>query len=379
MRAPTATLSRIAAIFIKELIQMKRDRLTFALMLGFPLILLTLFGYAINTDPKHLPTAVIAEDQSPLVRTILSGFETSGYYDLVMTADDPRATGSLFARGDVAFVIVIPAGFTERLVRGDRPQLLIEADASDPAAASNAIQRAQTIVTQALRHGLTGPLAHLAPGPGAVEVVIHPRYNPEGITQYNIVPGLLGVIMTMTLVMITGISMTREAERGTMENLMAMPSKPFEVMIGKITPYVGMGVVQTVVVLVAAKYLFAVPFLGSAWPLVIGVGVFIIANLAVGFTFSTIATSQLQAMQMTMFFFLPSILLSGFMFPFRGMPAWAQTVGEIFPLTHFLRVVRGVMIKGGDLADVQDPIYAMLVFTVAAVTLAMLRYRRTLD
>lgn len=379
MRAPTATLSRIAAIFIKELIQMKRDRLTFALMLGFPLILLTLFGYAINTDPKNLPTAVIAEDQSPLVRTILSGFETSGYYDLVMTADDPRATGSLFARGDVAFVIIIPAGFTERLVRGDRPQLLIEADASDPAAASNAIQRAQTIVTQALRHDLTGPLAHLAPGPGAVEVVIHPRYNPEGITQYNIVPGLLGVIMTMTLVMITGISMTREAERGTMENLMAMPSKPFEVMIGKITPYVGMGVVQTVVVLVAAKYLFAVPFLGSAWPLVIGVGVFIIANLAVGFTFSTIATSQLQAMQMTMFFFLPSILLSGFMFPFRGMPAWAQTVGEIFPLTHFLRVVRGVMIKGGDLADVQDPIYAMLVFTLAAVTLAMLRYRRTLD
>lgn len=373
------SFSRISAIFMKELIQMKRDRLTFALMLGFPLILLTLFGYAINTDPRNLPTAVIAEESTPLVRTLLSGFQNSGYYDLVQQADDPRDTAALLARGDVAFVLIIPSGFTERLIRGDQPQLLIEADASDPSAASNAIMRAQSIVSQALRHDLKGPLAHLAPRSGPVEVVIHPRYNPEAITQYNIVPGLLGVIMTMTLIMITGISMTREAERGTMENLMAMPAKPHEVMAGKITPYVGMGVVQTGVVLLAAKYLFDVPFLGPAGPFLFGVTVFIIANLAVGFTFSTIAKSQMQAMQMTMFFFLPSMLLSGFMFPFRGMPVWAQTLGEVFPLTHFLRVVRGVMLKGGGFAEVQSPIYAMLIFTAVAVAVAMLRYRRTLD
>ena len=374
-----AAFSRIRAIIMKELIQMKRDRLTFALMLGFPLILLTLFGFAINTDPKNLPTAVIAEEQSPLVRTILSGFRTSGYFDLVLSTDDPRDTDDLFARGDVAFVVTIPAGFTERLVRGDRPQLLIEADASDPVAASNAIGRAETIVTRALRHDLKGPLAHLAPAQSPVEVVIHPRYNPEGITQYNIVPGLLGVIMTMTLVMITGISMTREAETGTMENLMAMPAKPIEVMAGKITPYVGMGIFQTGVVLLAARYLFDVPFIGPAGPFMVGVSVFIIANLAVGFTFSTLAKSQMQAMQMTMFFFLPSMLLSGFMFPFRGMPEWAQAIGEVLPLTHFLRVVRGVMLKGGGFAEVQSPILAMLAFTLVAVTIAMLRYRRTLD
>ena len=230
-----------------------------------------------------------------------------------------------------------------------------------------------------MRHDLTGPLAHVAPRSGPFELVIHSRYNPEGITQYNIVPGLLGVILTMTLVMITGMAMTREAERGTLENLLAMPVQPFEVMVGKIAPYVGVGAVQTGVVLLTAKYLFAVPFVGALWLLLLGVTIFVIANLAVGFTFSTIAKSQMQAMQLTFFFFLPSLLLSGFMFPFRGMPVWAQTIGEVFPLTHFLRVVRGVMLKGVHFSDIQPELVAMLIFVIAAVAIALSRYKRTLD
>ena len=379
MTINSATFDRIAAVFLKELVQMRRDRVTFGMMLVIPVLQLTLFGYAINMDPKDLPTAVHAEEQTPIVRTILTALETSGYYEIVMESADPRESERLLARGEVAFVVSIPAGFTERLVRGERPQLLIEADASDPAAASNAIARAEAIVTRALRHDLKGPLAALAPGASPVELVVQARYNPEGITQYNIVPGLLGVILTMTLVMVTGMAMTREAERGTLENLLAMPARPIEVMIGKIGPYVAVGAVQTTVVLLAAKFLFGTPFVGSLWLLMLGVAIFVLANLAVGFTFSTIAASQMQAMQLTFFFFLPSILLSGFMFPFRGMPGWAQTIGEALPLTHFLRIVRGVMLKGAQFSDLTTELGALCAFTSVAIFIAMLRYRRTLD
>jgi len=374
-----ASFARFWAIFLKEVIQMRRDRLTFGMLFALPVIQVILFGYAINMDPKNLPTAVHIEEQTPIIRTLLNALETSGYYDLVVETADPRESSRLLARGDVAFVISFPAGFTERLVRGERPQILIEADASDPSAASNAIARADAIFNQALRHELKGPLAHLASKPGPIEVVIHPRYNPEAITQYNIVPGLLGVILTMTLVMITGMAMTREAEVGTLENLLALPARPMEVMLGKIMPYVAIGGLQTALVLLAAKFLFHVPFAGSMGLLLIGVTIFVLANLAVGFTFSTIATSQMQAMQLTFFFFLPSLLLSGFMFPFRGMPGWAQTIGEMLPLTHFLRVIRGIMLKGAGFADVRQEMLAMAAFTLVVAIIAMLRYRRTLD
>lgn len=373
------TFARIAAVFMKELIQMRRDRLTFGMMFAIPIMQLVLFGFAINTDPKALPTAVHVEDQSPIVRTLLQALETSEYYELVMRSDDPRDSARLLARGEVAFVVSIPAGFTERFVRGERPQILIEADASDPSASSNAIARAEAIFSRALRHDLTGTLATLASGAAPYELVIHPRYNPEGITQYNIVPGLLGVILTMTLVMITSMAMTRETERGTIENLLAMPAQPIEVMLGKITPYIAVGGVQTFVVLVTARFLFDVPFAGALWLLLLGVTVFVLANLALGFTFSTIAESQMQAMQLTFFFFLPSLLLSGFMFPFRGMPGWAQAIGEVLPLTHFLRIVRGVMLKGAEFVDLQGEILALGAFTAVAVLAAMLRYKRTLD
>ena len=372
-------LRRIGAILIKEFIQMRRDRLTLAIMIVMPILQLVLFGFAINSDPRHLPTLLYLEDQSTEVRSLTAGLENSSYFDIkgqVQSADE--ATKALQS-GDVAFVITVPAGFTRDLLRGDHPQLLIEADASDPSAASNAIGMIEQIAASALRQDLKGEWAPLAQGPAPVDIVIHRMYNPEGISQYNIVPGLLGVILTMTMVMITSIAMTRETERGNMENLLAMPARPWEVMAGKIVPYVGVGVLQTAIVLFAARYVFGVPFIGSLWILAVGVGLFIIANLAVGFTFSTIARSQMQAMQMTFFFFLPSILLSGFMFPFRGMPGWAQGIGEVFPLTHFLRIVRGVMLKGADWAAIWPSIWPMLIFIVVATTVAMLRYRSTLD
>jgi ABC-2 type transport system permease protein len=373
------SLGRIWAVFMKETVQIRRDRLTFAVMFGIPIMQLILFGYAINMNPKHLPAALLVEEQTPIVRTMIQSLKTSDYYDFVIQTDDPRETGDLLARGEVAFVVSIPAGFTRKLVRGERPQLLIEADATDPAAASGAVAFAQTILTDALRHDLKGPIASLAGGPPPFDLVVHQMYNPEAKTSYNIVPGLLGVILTMTLVMITAIAMTRESEQGTIENLLAMPVKPSRSCWARSLPYVAVGAGQTLLILLAARMLFDVPFIGNPWILFLGVSVFVLANLALGFTFSTIARTQMQAMQLTFFFFLPSILLSGFMFPFRGMPEWAQIIGEGLPLTHFLRIVRGVMLKDTSLAQLQNPIIALCVFTAVAVSIAMLRYRRTLD
>ncbi|MBR9836241.1 MAG: ABC transporter permease [Alphaproteobacteria bacterium] len=373
------SLGRIGAVFMKELVQMRRDRLTFGMMFVLPIVQLILFGFAINTDPKHLPSALLVEEQTPIVRTMTQALETSDYFDFILQTDDPNESADLLARGEVSYVVSFPSGFTKALINGQRPQVLIEADASDPSASSGGIRQAQAILTNALRHDLKGPIASLAGQPAPFELVVHPKYNPEGKTSYNIVPGLLGVILTMTLVMITSMAMTRETERGTMENLLAMPARPAEVMLGKILPYVAVGAAQTAVILVAADILFGVPFAGALWILMVGVTIFVIANLALGFTFSTVAKSQMQAMQLTFFFFLPSMLLSGFMFPFRGMPVWAQMIGEAFPLTHFLRVVRGVMLKDATLSQLQSPLLAMCLFTAIVMIIAMARYRRTLD
>jgi ABC-2 type transport system permease protein len=370
---------RIFAILLKEFIQMRRDRMTFGMMIMIPVIQLVLFGFAINSDPRHLPTILYLEDDSTIVRSLTAGLQNSTYFDIKSRVTDPDVATQKLQSGEAAFVVTVPAGFTRALLRGDHPQLLIEADASDPSAASNAVGQIQQITQSALKQDLKGEWAPLAQGPPPVDIVVHRMYNPEGISQYNIVPGLLGVILTMTMIMITSIAMTRETERGNMENLLAMPARPWEVMVGKIVPYVGVGLIQTAIVLVAAVYLFGVPFIGDPWLLALGVALFIIANLAVGFTFSTIARTQMQAMQMTFFFFLPSMMLSGFMFPFRGMPDWAQGLGQIFPLTHFLRIVRGVMLKGADWAAMWPNIWPILIFIVVATTVAMMRYRSTLD
>ena len=369
---------RFWAVLRKEFIQMRRDRLTFAMMIGVPILQLVIFGYAINANPKTLPTAVVAGENTTFTRSMLAAMTNTGYFDIV-GAVSPADADALVARGEVLFVVTIPAGFSRQLVRGERPRLLVEADATDPAATSNALSALNMVMQTALARDLTGPLAGLNAGAPPFELRIHRRYNEEGITQYNIVPGLIGVVLTMTMVIMTSLAMTRERERGTMENLLAMPVRPSEVMFGKIIPYVFVGYVQVVIIVLIARYLFAVPIVGSLWLLSGVLVVFIAANLAMGFTFSTVAENQLQAMQMSIFFFLPSILLSGFMFPFRGMPQWAQWIGEVLPLTHFLRIVRGIMLKGSGARDIWPEVWPLLAFLLVVMSVAMLRYRRTLD
>jgi ABC-2 type transport system permease protein len=348
-------------------------------MIGVPVMQLVLFGYAINMDPKGLPAAVVAADASPYTRSLVRALENSGYFRIVAQPATVAESDALLARGEVQFVLHVPADFSRRLLRGERPAVLVEADATDPAATSNALAALGEVSRRALDRDLAGPLARLRGGEGAFEVRVHRRYNPEGVTQYNIVPGLMGVVLTMTMVMMTAIAMTRERERGTMENLLATPVRPLEVMLGKIVPYILIGYVQVVVILLAAAFLFRVPMVGSLLLLSGVLVLFIATNLAIGFTFSTLAKSQMQAMQMTMFFFLPSMLLSGFMFPFRGMPGWAQVLGEALPLTHFLRIVRSILLKGGGPAEIGAEIWPLALILALVTAAALARYQRTLD
>ena len=373
------SVPRLWAIVVKEFIQMRRDRVTFGMMIGVPLIQLVLFGYAINADPKRLPTAVLMADYGPQGRTVLHAIRNSGYFEFTRELTSEQEGRDVLARGDVQFVVNIPQGFTRELLRGERPAILIEADATDPAATSNAIGSLRTVLTKALEHDLKGPLAFLAGREDPIELRVHAQYNPEAITQYNIVPGLMGVVITMTMVMITGLAITRERERGTMENLLSMPTRPFEVMVGKIIPYILVGYVQLGLILLAARVLFDVPMHGNLGLLLLVAFLFITANLAMGITFSTLAENQLQAVQLSFFFFLPSLLLSGFMFPFRGMPQWAQAVGELLPLTHFLRVVRGILLKGNGLYEIAFQLWQIALFTVVALAVGIKRYRQTLD
>jgi ABC-2 type transport system permease protein len=371
--------SRFWAIVVKEFIQMRRDRITFGMMIGIPLIQLILFGFAINADPKHLPTAVLLADYGPQGRTLLQAIKNSDYFEFVRQVASEQEADEILARGDVQFVVNIPQNFSREVLRGDKPAILVEADATDPAATSNAIGSLRVLITTALQQDLKGSLAYLARGTDPIDLRIHARYNPEAITQYNIVPGLMGVVLTMTMVMITGLAITRERERGTMENLLSMPTRPFEVMIGKVLPYILVGYIQVVLILLAAHLLFHVPVYGNVLLLFLTALFFITANLAMGITFSTLAQNQLQAVQLSFFFFLPSLLLSGFMFPFRGMPQWAQTIGEILPLTHFLRIVRGIMLKGNGFEEVVLQLWQIGLFAVVALAIGVKRYRQTLD
>jgi len=373
------SLSRWWGIVLKEFLQLRRDRITFGMTVGMPIVQLVLFGYAINTDPKHLPTAVVISEQSEFTRSYLAAMKTSGYFDFVAELQSEEAARAALARGDVQFVVNFPADFTRRLLRGERPALLIEADATDPAAAGAAIASVRELAVSVGRKDLKGVLAPLAGGEAPFEVRVHKLYNPEGLTQHNIVPGLMGVILTMTMVMMTGLAMTRERERGTMENLLATPAQPLEVMTGKIIPYIFIGLVQSTIILLAARYLFFVPFVGSVAVLYVVALLFIAANLTIGITLSSLAQNQLQAMQLTFFYFLPTMLLSGFMFPFRGMPGWAQAIGEVLPATHFMRLVRGILLKGNGWADLWPNIWPLMAFTVVVMAFALIFYRKTLD
>ena len=373
------SVARWWGIVTKEFLQLKRDRLTFGMIVGMPIVMLIVFGYAINTDPRHLHTAVLRGDQSEFTRSYLAAMRTSGYFEFVGELDNEDDARAALARGDVQFVVNIPIDFTRRLLRGERPAMLIEADATDPAAAGAAIASVRELALSVSKKDLKGALAPLAGGQAPFEVRVHKLYNPEGLTQHNIVPGLMGVILTMTMVMMTGLAMTRERERGTMENLLATPAQPLEVMTGKIVPYIFIGLIQISIILLAAVYLFGVPFVGSLFVLYAVALLFIAAQLTIGITISSLAQNQLQAMQLTFFYFLPTMLLSGFMFPFQGMPGWAQAVGGVLPATYFMRLVRGILLKGNAWIDLWPNIWPVMLFTVVVMSIALIFYRRTLD
>ena len=363
----------------KEFLQLRRDRLTFAMIIAVPIVQLTLFGFAINTDPRHLPTAVIGANQSEFTRSMIAAMKNSNYFDLVGGIDDERAAREALARGDVMFVLNIPADFTRRLLRGERPAMLLEADATDPLSAGAALGAAGQLVRSVAAKDLTGPLAALNGAPPAFEIQEHDRFNPEGNSQYNVVPGLMGVILTMTMVLMTGLAMTRERERGTMENLLSTPVLPIEVISGKIIPYIMIGLLQSTIILCAAHWVFGVPVAGSVTAIFLSVLLFIAATLTVGITLSSLANNQLQAVQLSVFYFLPNILLSGFMFPFVGMPRWAQYIGDILPLTYFNRLIRGIMLKGNGWPELWPNVWPIVVFTALLMFVAVRFYRRTLD
>ena len=373
----TSTLSRFRAMFVKEFIQLKRDRITFATMIMIPLMQLFLFGLAINNNPRHLPTALLLQEDSDLGRSILSALANTAYFDIKLVSRSEAEVDHWMKSGQVLFIIEIPAGFARAVRRGDRPALLVAADATDPQAAGSALGALEGILSTALARDRGLPEETVAQP--LFEIRQHRRYNPEGITQLNIVPGLLGTILTMTMLIFTALSVTREVERGTMESLLSMPLQPLEIMLGKIAPYIFIGFLQALIILGAGTYFFHVPIVGSLTLLAMLTTLFITANLAVGYTFSTLARTQLQAMQMSMMWFLPNILLSGFMFPFAGMPGWAQWLGEILPLTHYLRIVRGVMLKGATLYDLSNEALWLIGLTLIAMTIAVARFRRTLD
>jgi ABC-2 type transport system permease protein len=368
-------IARTRAMLIKEFIQLKRDRVSFAMIVVLPLMQLLLFGYAINTTPRNLPTAVLLQENSDLGRSVLKALENTKYFKVTRQLHDEDEFDRVLASGEVLFAIEIPRNFERAVRRGERPAILVAADATDPVAAGSAVSAVSQIVQTALLHDRGLP----DPGAPLFEVRTHARYNPAAATQLNIVPGLVGTILTMTMLIFTALSVTREIERGTMESLLSMPITPIEIMIGKIIPYVIVGFVQAALIIGIGIGLFGVPILGSLTLLALLSTLFIAANLAIGYTFSTIAQNQLQAMQMSMMFFLPNILLSGFMFPFAGMPVWAQWIGECLPLTHYLRIVRAIMLKGATAADLHYDALALAGLMLVAMAIAVTRFRRTLD
>lgn len=373
------SLRRFVALLIKELIQMKRDRATFSMLLSVPLMEILLFGYAINADPKHLPTLVVDGDQSVMSRSFVSSLEVSGYFLITNRNATEAESQRALANGSTQFVINIPVDFSRKVARGERPEVLVEADATDPSATSAAIAALSGLAAKAINADLTGPLSELKQGSPPYSLLVHRKYNEENESAFSVVPGILGVVLSSTMIMMTSIAMTRERERGTLESLLVAPIRPLEMMLGKISPYILIGFGQILVILTAAKVLFHVPMMGSMALLFLVCVVFICANLALGFIFSSIAKNQMQANQASSGFLLPSIILSGFMFPYRGMPDWAQWLGEILPVTHFLRIVRGILLKGNTLADIWVDFGALVLILAVVCTLSIRCYRRTLD
>ena len=373
------SFKRMRALITKEFIQILRDKSTFGMIFMMPILQLLLYGYAINTNPKMLPTALVAADQSVYVRSITTALQNTGYFKITEQPATEAEAETLMDKGEVQFIINIPPQFTRSLLRGEHPSILIAADATDPVAIGNALGSVGRINQTALERDLKNAPESLQVRAPPYDIRLHARYNPEALTAYNIIPGLIALLLNMTLISMTAVAMTRERERGTLENLLAMPAKPIEVMLGKIAPFIIIAYLQSFVILFVAHVLFGLPVEGNFLLLLMGLSVYIVANLGIGFTISTFATNQLQAMQMTFFYFMPSLLLSGFLFPFRGMPMWAQTIGETFPITHALRIIRGVVLKGIGFDAVWTDTWPMLVFMVFIGFIAMKRYRETIE
>ncbi|HLD16594.1 MAG TPA: ABC transporter permease [Coxiellaceae bacterium] len=371
--------ARYWAVTLKEFVQMRRDHLTFAVLIMIPLIQLILFGYAINTNPKNLPTALVMADHSAFTRAFVTGLKNSNYFHITALPKQFEEAEQLIKQDKVLFAIYIPPNFTRDLIRGTRPELLVEADATNPVAVASGVAAVQKLVDTIFNPLLKGPLLSRQGEPVAVNLITHQKYNPESLTAYSIVPGLIGVVLTMTMVVITSQAITREREIGTMENLLATPVRPLEVMLGKITPYMLVGYLQFGLILLAAHTLFQVPVTGNIAALALWTVPFLAANLSVGLTFSSLVKNQLQAVQLSFFFFLPSILLSGFMFPFSGMPVWAQWLGEGLPLTHYLRITRGILLKGNGWSESVPELWPILVFALIVLFIGLKRYRQTLD
>ena len=373
------SFSRWMAMVIKELIQLRRDRLTFAMIIGIPILELVVFGYAVNTDPRYLPTAVVSADSSIFTRSLISGLKNSDYFQFLDHVKDEAEGTTSLKNGEALFVVTIPEDFTRKMLRGEQPSILVEADASDPMATGNATASLGNLVQAIVTRDFRGPLKDMIPKAPPYSIVTHDLYNPEALTTYNVVPGLMGVVLTFTLIMMTALAITRERERGTMENLLTMPVTPLEVICGKIVPYIFIGIIQASIIMLSAKLLFHVPFVGSLPILLVMILLFIVGNLMIGITLSSFANNQMQAMQMAIFTLLPSILLSGFLFPFLGMPMWAQRIGSVIPLTYFMRSARGIMLKGSGYVDLWPNMWPLLVFALVMLILGIRFYRRTLD
>lgn len=369
------SILRIHAVVIKEFRQILRDKGTLALIIMMPLMLMLLFGYAINNNPRNLPTALVVNSQGELSRSLIKAMENTGYFRIKSVTRDLELASELMKRGNVQFVIYFPHDLERDLARGFAPKILIDIDATDPASSAQVSSALIAAFNEAISRDKFNPEHQNS----EFELVVHTKYNPELLTRYQIIPGLIGILLTLTTILLAGISMTKEYERGTMENLLATPLYPTEVMLGKILPYLFISYLQICVLLFIARYLFELPVITNWGSLIACCTLLMLANLGVGFTFSTLAKNQLQVMQMTYFFFLPSLLLSGFMFPFYGMPRWAQILGEFFPLTHFLRMIRGIWLKNALITDYAYDVIAIFVFLCASTTLSLYRYKRTLD
>lgn len=370
---------RLWGLIVKEFTQFKRDKSTFFMVISLPIVQLLLFGLAINTNPKYLPSALINFDSGPFSRTLIHELENTQYFKFNYYPKSESDAKELMQTHQVLFTLSIPTDFSRKLVRGETPVALLEVDGTDPVSVAYAVSASNGLMPTVFQYDLIGPLKSLNPKASPAELRIHTKYNPNAITQYNIVPGLLGTVLTMTFVMVASMALTRERERGTMETLLSTPIKPLEVIIGKATPFIVVGYIQVLIVLLLAVYFFKVPLLGNPILLMIAVFPFVLANLAVGIAISTFAKTQLEASQLSLFFFLPSMLLSGFAFPFKGMPIWAQTIGNILPLTHFINIVRGIMLKGIVLAEVWVDLWPIIIFMIVLLIVALKRYRQTLD